>query len=188
MVQMDRRTKRTRAAIREAFVTLLYKKSISKITVRDIAELANINRATFYLHYTDVYEVLEDIENEVAAAFFELLDRYDIKELIKNPYPILKALGEALDAQPKFAKFILKSATDSKYFLKIKTEIKHRIIKTFGPADASELYYALTFVTAGALDTFEEWFESDRPVALETLCKNMSTLIVGGINSFLVKG
>lgn len=187
MVQIDRRTRRTLTAIRQAFITLLNKKEISKITVRDIAELADINRATFYLHYPDIYEVLEDIENEVAAAFFDLLDRYDVRELTKDPYPILKTLGEGLADEPEFSKFILKSATKSKYFLKIKTELKHRMLKTYDPEIAGELYYSLTFITAGALDTYEEWVEAGKPIPLETLCKNMSVLITSGFNSFLEK-
>lgn len=185
MIKTDRRTRRTRAAITEAFVKLLNEKDISKITVREITDLADINRATFYLHYTDVYQVLEDIENEVASSFFQLIDKYDIKEITRDPYPILKAMGEGIESKPLFAKFILRSATHSNFFLKIKTELKHRIIATFDTQIASELYYAITFVTAGALDAYEEWFENNKPIPLETLCKNLSKLIAGGVKSLV---
>ena len=185
MIKTDRRARRTRAAISEAFIKLLNKKEISKITVREITELADINRATFYLHYTDIYQVLEEIENELASAFFDLADKYDTKDLIRDPYPILKAVGDGIEGRPLFAKFILNTATSSNYFMKIKTELKRRIIAIYDTEMASELYYALTFTIAGTLDSYEEWFENNKPIPLETLCKNMSKFIAGGVKSII---
>ncbi|GFZ30069.1 hypothetical protein CSC2_05950 [Clostridium zeae] len=63
--QEDPRVLRTRQLIKEAFSTLLQKKGFDSITIKDIAEKASINRATFYAHYEDKYALLEDI-TEVA--------------------------------------------------------------------------------------------------------------------------
>ena len=48
---MDLRIQKTRAAIKSAFLELRRKKPIEKITVTELAKLAEINKATFYLHY-----------------------------------------------------------------------------------------------------------------------------------------
>lgn len=61
----DLRTKRTRAAIKRAFMTLRGKKPIEKISVKELAELAEINKATFYLHYRDLYDLSDQVENEI---------------------------------------------------------------------------------------------------------------------------
>lgn len=55
--------------IREAFWRLYTAKPISKISVKDICALAGYNRGTFYRYYSDVYEVLESIENEILEQF-----------------------------------------------------------------------------------------------------------------------
>ncbi|MBQ6456167.1 MAG: TetR family transcriptional regulator [Mogibacterium sp.] len=55
----DRRTAKTQKAITNAFTALLAKKELDKITVREIAEIADINRATFYKHYLDVYDLYD---------------------------------------------------------------------------------------------------------------------------------
>ena len=61
----DRRTLKTRKAICDALAQLLYEKELRKVTVQEIADLADVNRVTFYKHYLDVYDLYEKIEKEV---------------------------------------------------------------------------------------------------------------------------
>lgn len=58
----DARVRYTRKVIRDAFFSLLQEKSVKQITVTELCRLAEINRATFYKHYMDVYDLLEQIE------------------------------------------------------------------------------------------------------------------------------
>lgn len=62
---IDRRIVRTRLAIRDALVSLIKEKGFDSLTVRDLVERANINRGTFYLHYKDKYDLLEQTETEI---------------------------------------------------------------------------------------------------------------------------
>ena len=62
--KLDRRIKYTRKMIRHSFLQLLEEKPLGKITVKEICEKADINRATFYAHYEDVYDLLCKIEEE----------------------------------------------------------------------------------------------------------------------------
>jgi len=57
----DPRVKRTRQLIFDAFMALFQEKSFQSITVHDITERAGINRATFYAHFLDKYELNETI-------------------------------------------------------------------------------------------------------------------------------
>ena len=54
---MDLRTERTKRSIANAFLELRKQKDIEKITVKELAELAYINKATFYTHYHDIYDL-----------------------------------------------------------------------------------------------------------------------------------
>jgi len=56
---MDRRIQKTRNAIIEAFVDLMAEKNFEQITINEIAERANVNRGTIYLHYVDKHDLLE---------------------------------------------------------------------------------------------------------------------------------
>ncbi|MGW8043230.1 TetR/AcrR family transcriptional regulator C-terminal domain-containing protein [Staphylococcus shinii] len=60
----DRRVRKTKKAIKQAFIKLLAEKELERITIQDITTLADINRGTFYLHYEDKYILLSDLEDE----------------------------------------------------------------------------------------------------------------------------
>lgn len=70
---MDIRSKRTKQTIEECFLELLRNKTVSKITVTEICQLAHINRATFYKHYLDIPDLQETMENQILHQFQEFL-------------------------------------------------------------------------------------------------------------------
>ena len=61
----DRKTQKTKRALRDNLAELLIEKDLSKITVREITDRADVNRVTFYKHYLDVYDLYEQIEKEI---------------------------------------------------------------------------------------------------------------------------
>jgi AcrR family transcriptional regulator len=88
---LDRRILKTREDIRNAFIVLLKEKIFDEITVKDIAEKANINRATFYKHYDDKYDLIAYLEEGIIEK---------IKGIIEASSPINLTL--AIQEQPAF--------------------------------------------------------------------------------------
>ena len=62
--KMDRRVRRTKALLLQGLIQLMEEKDIKDISVKELSDLADINRGTFYLHYSDVYNMLGKIEFE----------------------------------------------------------------------------------------------------------------------------
>jgi AcrR family transcriptional regulator len=62
---MDLRVKKTTKSIKEAFFELRKKKNLEKISVKELSEMAMINKATFYLHYRDIFDLSDRLENEL---------------------------------------------------------------------------------------------------------------------------
>ena len=83
---IDRRIRKTRRLLRECLTALLKEKKVQDITVREIADMADINRGTFYLHYKDVFDLMEQIENGLLK---ELEDMIDEKALDRTKAIIL---------------------------------------------------------------------------------------------------
>lgn len=80
----------TAGAIKEAFIDLIEERPLSKITIKDIVEKCGINRNTFYYHYQDLPDLIEDIIKEEA-------------ESIINKYPAVTSIVECFDALTEFA-------------------------------------------------------------------------------------
>jgi len=71
---MDRRALKTKKAIREAFLNLLKKKNLNKITVAEVSQLADLGRGTFYLHYKDIFDLYDHVENDLFSEIEQLID------------------------------------------------------------------------------------------------------------------
>lgn len=59
----NQRIRLTKQLLSNALIDLLQRKKISKITIQELSNEAGINRSTFYLHYSDVYDLLDEIED-----------------------------------------------------------------------------------------------------------------------------
>ena len=66
---MDLRIQKTKKSIINSFLTLRSKKPLERITVKELSNAAQINKATFYLHYKDIYDLSEALENELLKTF-----------------------------------------------------------------------------------------------------------------------
>ena len=97
MKKNDARVRYTRHAIKEAFLSILKEKPVNKITVKEVCELAELNRATFYAHYSDCYDLLESIELELLQEFessLKLVQSFDVTSLIEAIYAMIEKPDE----------------------------------------------------------------------------------------------
>ena len=91
-MKTDARVRYTKDIIRKVFLDLLVEKPLNKITVKEVCELAEINRGTFYKHYQDIYDLMEQLENEALHRFEELLSSIQVD----GNYPILVTMLTSL--------------------------------------------------------------------------------------------
>ena len=66
-MKQNRKTKYTQMVLKDSIIELMRSKSISKITIKELCEKADINRTTFYAHYADQYQLLKSIEDETLS-------------------------------------------------------------------------------------------------------------------------
>ncbi|RXZ82103.1 TetR/AcrR family transcriptional regulator [Paenibacillaceae bacterium] len=86
-IHNDPRIKRTLNLIRDAFISLMDEKGFDQITVQDITKRAEINRATFYRHYQDKYDLLEKIVDGMLNQFqsaFQLPSDFEVHHFVKD--------------------------------------------------------------------------------------------------------
>ena len=96
---MDLRIERTRRSIINAFIELRAKKPIEKITIKELSETALINKATFYSHYNDIYDLSEQLEKEAVDMVLKNIPHPE--NLISNPKQGTVEIAFALASQSK---------------------------------------------------------------------------------------
>lgn len=89
---MDLRTSKTEKNIRNAFVELRAQKPIEKISIKELTELACVNKSTFYRHYADVYALSESIENDLVESCIEMIAEPDNLLKKEGIYSLINAL------------------------------------------------------------------------------------------------
>ena len=79
----DRRVRKTKAQLRAGLAKLMQTKSIKEITVKELVDEVDINRSTFYLHYTDIYQMLESIEDELEGEINQIVNNHPVDSYYK---------------------------------------------------------------------------------------------------------
>lgn len=82
--KVDQRVRLTQSLLKSALVQLMQEQHISKISVRAICEVADINRSTFYVHYANQYDLLNKVEQEV----LDNLNKYLRSQTLDENHPI----------------------------------------------------------------------------------------------------
>lgn len=84
-IVMDIRIEKTEGAIRDAFMELRAHKPLEKIKVKELCELARINKSTFYAHYQDIYALADALEEDVIQRILSSLSSMNVAEYWEKP-------------------------------------------------------------------------------------------------------
>ena len=90
----DRRVRKTKKALRQGLVSLLEKKKLKDITVRELTDTVDLHRGTFYVHYRDIYELYEKMWQEAIQEIRDIFRQYPPEELPGGPAPLFRAIME----------------------------------------------------------------------------------------------
>ena len=152
----DRRTLYTRQIIQEAFLSLLEKKSLEKITVTDICELAEIHRSTFYLHYADSLAVFEALEDEL---YEKTISYINSMADVDNRINLSTTIYEMLCNDQIFVRIV--NNRSSRFIKRISEYGKKRFVKSCLQAkqlDYKKAELLATYVVNGCIAVSMEWF------------------------------
>lgn len=184
----ERRVRKTKRAIRNAFAALLAEKDVNQITVKDIAERADINRKTFYNHYRGVYQVMDEIENSIVDDFDLMLREASGNIDLRNPAMIYEKLTQLLQKDIDFYGNLMcmngNNSLRDKLFSRLKA---HALVSMQSrlPITQRELELGIHFTFSGLMSVYQHWFQSDRTLSLDELTKTVSRLSFYGVSDFL---
>lgn len=174
---MDRRIQKTRQLIMNTFIDLLAEKGFEKITINDIAERANINRGTVYLHYVDKFDLLDKcIETYVELLLNHCADSTDTK-LNASAF---QSMFEYLEKNFTIYKLLL--SIEGVGFFRNRlyatiAQIETEVIGIKPENDAFSNGITTHFLTSGFIGVLEWWINNSMPCDVQEITKQLMFLL-----------
>lgn len=178
----DRRVKRTKKALRDALLTLLNEKSINEITVTELTSLADVNRATFYFYYTDLIDMLQQIQNEAYEAFTAVVKKASVEvSTIDGFTEYSERLLTFCQENEELVRFIINNDVNSRLYSYIKQLMLVNIPNTKEVfSDDNPAKYLSNFVITAMIGICIDWLDDGMKVSPHDLAKLCANLYING--------
>lgn len=175
---VDRRVRKTKKFLKEALCTLMKEKPLKDITIKDITDMADLNRSTFYLHYTDIEDLLENTENDFIEGIKELMEIYafdKVKNGMSKEEFIRKFNISVFDyiEENYDISYVLFNHSDSSFIEKIEKIMIARMLikknKSGSEEEATYIEYATTFIISGNIGVIKKWLNKEKKLSSEEM-------------------
>lgn len=179
----DLRVKKTLKSIRRAFYQLVLEKDFGDISITELTELAEINRKTFYLHYSSLEDLINEVETETVADILkhvgQAAENLDLAGCVSKFYHYL---DECNEVQQKLLcdshyYFFYEDVTDAV----LKSSAFQRFFEmTEHPQVVRAYSMTITFI-------YRDWLQNNRQLPLDELIRYTSHLILNGYGGIVRK-
>ncbi len=170
----DRRTLYTKNVIKDALLELMEKKPLEKITVSDVCRTAEINRGTYYLHYYELSEVLDELLDDLLADADGLLTHLQVGRVCSSDQ-CSNSLCKMVRHNQKYSVLLLNEALSGRIIEKIASRHKDAFVKeitsrcNINAVQAEALFYfqingCFAISKAGRSMDCDTWMEVRRAV------------------------
>ena len=173
---------KTREKIKEAFFAeVMEKKNFDEVEIKDIISRAGIAKSTFYYHYDDIDDFLDEFYDSVVEKFNEMVAKYYLKNNEKK-YGYIKEMAAGLDKYDGFYRRLLRSKKSQTFITKFKNNLVDLIKKDedFCRSEPnSNLINAEIYMIANGISyLFVDYFREDLDITLDQIAEliNQSVL------------
>ena len=156
----DRRIPRTRAQLRHGLALLMEQKSVKEVTVKELTDLVNINRSTFYLHYTDIYHMLESIENELFEDILRTIHAHPVSPFNERSFPFIEDIFAILFDNREICPALLGPHGDITFLNRIEEMLSRYCLKALQdayPDLMDNLKYSYAYCVADCVGLIKDW-------------------------------
>ena len=184
---LDRRVRKTRTQLRKCLSILLETKKIQNITVKELAQMADINRGTFYLHYKDVYDLLDHIQKDLLRDFENILTT--IAPDTDNLVPFIEALFLFIYRNKDMSKIFLHEDLEASFSSELRSKLQICVFNNYKAFIKQknmpyfELYY--DFIISGTIGLLVRWVDSEFQMSPHELAVLTNSFIQSGLTNII---
>ena len=180
----DRRVRRTKKLLTQALTQLLQEKQINEITVKELTDLADMNRGTFYLYYKDMFDMLEKIEDGMFEALDEIVSLHEHGDVSQQTKPILLDLFHFIEENQEMCRVLLSPHGDMNFLHRLNEVVREKCLKAWpdirkekGEADFD---YHYSFVVFGCAGVIRAWVNRNCQESAEIMAEMAYGMILRG--------
>lgn len=182
---MDRRIQKSKQAIMEAFMALVLEKGLEDVTIREIADKANVNRGTIYLHFTDKYDLRDKCLDYYLMQLSEkcVQDHKDEKIASKTS---LARVFDHLEINYKFYSSMLSNKESLVFRIRMKEIFKDGLINQLDLSEnKAKKEITVEFLVSAGVGVLEWWIMNSKPypktVIVEELWQLFNSIECNGL-------
>ena len=180
----DRRVRRTKKLLTQALTQLLQEKQINEITVKELTDLADMNRGTFYLYYKDMFDMLEKIEDGMFEALDAIVSLHEHDDVSQQTKPILLDLFRFIQDNQDMCRVLLSPHGDMNFLHRLNEVVREKCLKAWpnirkekGEADFD---YHYSFVVFGCAGIIRAWVNRNCSESAEKMAEMAYGMILRG--------
>ncbi|MGB7606322.1 MAG: TetR/AcrR family transcriptional regulator C-terminal domain-containing protein [Lutisporaceae bacterium] len=181
----------TKQVIKDKFIDLYINRSIDSIRIKEITDKAGINRGTFYIHYEDIYDLLDEVEDELISVLDKNISK--IKELIainsnlNTLKPIITQNLEYIRERSKYFKAFLGANGSPSFLKKLKNIAKTKFLDNLKTDNKPEEHgdYLIEYIVSANVGIIVYWLESGMKISADELTNLMSSTLFRGPLTFI---
>lgn len=176
----DRRILRTRAMLRRGLAELMQEKSAGEITVKELVARANVNRSTFYLHYTDIDQMLAAVEDELLDRIEAAVQAHPIDPAQAQIFPLVGDLFALMADNREISAALLGPHGDMGFLLRIEAILSRyslQVLSAAYPDRREELDCGYAFCLSGCVGLIKSWLRAPEPAPPEVMAQRTYQLI-----------
>ncbi len=170
MQKESRRVKMTNMLLNESFLKFLSVKPLSRITIKEICEDADMNRSTYYAHFTDPYDQLKKLETDIMVDMTIYVDSIVTEGLRddKKQYQIIRRILEYIQSKRHVFQILLGKSGDLDLQRDILTFFGERIFSQ-GQKQDQKMGYRFIYASTGSFGMIYQWITEDNKIDVDTL-------------------
>ena len=189
MERTDARKRYTQMVLKQAFLTLLKEKPVNKITVKEVCALAQLNRATFYAHYSDCFALKESIENELMDEIAQVIEEHPL-DLVQNgsSYPMIEHIFTILDNNKDICIALMGSNGDMGFVSRMEKMVADTVLRQLSgkfAANNHDVEYVYAFCLNGCVGMIKAWLSSEHRESTKHIAELTNRMIENTTHDFL---
>ena len=182
----DRRIKTDeKCCCKNALVDLMLEKAVGKISVKELTQKADVNRSTFYLHYLDIYDMLEQMENEFVETIQGFFHDFFTPLPTSMPLTLFVNISEWLEQDKEYYVKLLRGSASGYIFEELESRIRDEFLTLlyliFLDEESLDLRTRVNFTVSGTVGVLRMWVMEGGNISLVELSETIDDILNNGM-------